>query len=85
MFEELKLLTQGFTRLGPSYELEQQSLVVEGESSWRDLLGNSSEFCLHQLQSFIPHLSHSSFPGYSPLKTDEPEPKRSGRCFFGND
>lgn len=42
VFEELKALTQGFTRLGPSYELEEQSLLVEGESSWRDILGNSS-------------------------------------------
>ncbi|RMC00874.1 hypothetical protein DUI87_22559 [Hirundo rustica rustica] len=49
VFEELKLLTQGFTRLGPSYELEQQSLVVEG---------------------------------YSPLKTDEPESKRSELQFW---
>ncbi|XP_039421903.1 mucin-16 [Corvus cornix cornix] len=32
VFEELKLLTQGFTRLGPSHELEEQSLVVEGYS-----------------------------------------------------
>ncbi|XP_064493012.1 mucin-16 [Pseudopipra pipra] len=32
VFEELKQLTQGFTKLGPSYELEEQSLVVEGYS-----------------------------------------------------
>ncbi|KAL2295004.1 hypothetical protein Nmel_018148 [Mimus melanotis] len=49
VFEELKLLTQGFTRLGPSYELEEQSLLVEG---------------------------------YSPLKTDEPESKRSELQFW---
>ncbi|XP_063260892.1 mucin-16 [Prinia subflava] len=49
VFEELKLLTQGFTRLGPSYELEKQSLEVEG---------------------------------YSPLKTDEPEPTRSELQFW---
>ncbi|XP_005060176.2 PREDICTED: mucin-16 [Ficedula albicollis] len=48
VFEELKLLTQGFTRLG-NYELEEQSLVVEG---------------------------------YSPLKTDEPESKRSELQFW---
>ncbi|XP_015507048.1 mucin-16 [Parus major] len=49
VFEELKILTQGFTRLGPSYELEDQSLMVEG---------------------------------YSPLKTDEPESKRSELQFW---
>ncbi|KAF2988476.1 hypothetical protein EK904_015225 [Melospiza melodia maxima] len=49
VFEELKLLTQGFTRLGSSYELEEQSLVVEG---------------------------------YSPLKTDEAESKRSELQFW---
>ncbi|XP_014115387.1 PREDICTED: mucin-16 [Pseudopodoces humilis] len=49
VFEELKILTQGFTRLGPSYELEEQSLMVEG---------------------------------YSPLKTDEPESKRSELQFW---
>ncbi|XP_074707348.1 mucin-16 [Strix uralensis] len=32
VYEELKRLTQGFTKLGPSYELEEQSLVVEGYS-----------------------------------------------------
>ncbi|KGL96591.1 Mucin-16, partial [Charadrius vociferus] len=32
VFEELKRLTHGFTQLGPSYELEEQSLVVEGYS-----------------------------------------------------
>ncbi|KAM6189591.1 mucin-16-like [Sarcoramphus papa] len=44
VYEELKHLTHGFTKLGPSYKLEEQSLVVEG---------------------------------YSPLKTDEQESKRS--------
>ncbi|XP_065515068.1 mucin-16-like [Lathamus discolor] len=32
VYEELKLLTHGFTKLGPSYELEEQSLIVEGYS-----------------------------------------------------
>ncbi|CAM9735091.1 unnamed protein product [Bubo scandiacus] len=32
VYEELKRLTHGFTKLGPSYELEEQSLVVEGYS-----------------------------------------------------
>nr|XP_047910029.1 mucin-16 isoform X2 [Anser cygnoides] len=32
VYEELKHLTHGFTKLGPSYELEEQSLVVEGYS-----------------------------------------------------
>ncbi|KFZ63136.1 Mucin-16, partial [Podiceps cristatus] len=32
VFEELKHLTHGFTKLSPSYELEEQSLVVEGYS-----------------------------------------------------
>uniref|UniRef100_A0A8C8AKE3 SEA domain-containing protein n=1 Tax=Otus sunia TaxID=257818 RepID=A0A8C8AKE3_9STRI len=32
VYEELQRLTHGFTRLGPSYELEEQSLVVEGYS-----------------------------------------------------
>lgn len=49
VFEELKVLTQGFTKLGTSYELEGQSLLVEG---------------------------------YSPLKTDEPESKRSELQFW---
>ncbi|KAM9620003.1 mucin-16-like [Morphnus guianensis] len=48
--EELKRLTHGFTKLGPSYELEEQSMVVEGNS---------------------------------PLKTDEEESERSGKCFWG--
>lgn len=33
VYEELTRLTHGFTELGPSYELEEQSLVVEGKSS----------------------------------------------------
>ncbi|OPJ86497.1 hypothetical protein AV530_006658 [Patagioenas fasciata monilis] len=32
VYEELRRLTHGFTRLGPRYELEEQSLVVEGYS-----------------------------------------------------
>ncbi|KFU93143.1 Mucin-16, partial [Chaetura pelagica] len=32
VYEELKLLTHGFTKLGSSYQLEEQSLVVEGYS-----------------------------------------------------
>ncbi|KFP21299.1 Mucin-16, partial [Egretta garzetta] len=32
VYEELKRLTHGFTKLGPSYELEDQSLTVEGYS-----------------------------------------------------
>ncbi|KFV57635.1 Mucin-16, partial [Gavia stellata] len=32
LYEELKRLTHGFTRLAPSYELEEQSVVVEGYS-----------------------------------------------------
>ncbi|KFV49913.1 Mucin-16, partial [Tyto alba] len=32
VYEELKRLTHGFTKLGPSYELEEQSLVLEGYS-----------------------------------------------------
>ncbi|XP_071583516.1 mucin-16 [Heliangelus exortis] len=32
VYKELKLLTHGFTKLGLSYELEEQSLVVEGYS-----------------------------------------------------
>uniref|UniRef100_A0A8C4TPS3 SEA domain-containing protein n=1 Tax=Falco tinnunculus TaxID=100819 RepID=A0A8C4TPS3_FALTI len=32
VYKELKRLTHGFTKLGPSYELEEQSLVVEGYS-----------------------------------------------------
>ncbi|KFP86901.1 Mucin-16, partial [Apaloderma vittatum] len=32
VYEELSRLTQGFTKLGSSYELEEQSLVVEGYS-----------------------------------------------------
>ncbi|XP_054031412.1 mucin-16 [Dryobates pubescens] len=32
VYEELTRLTQGFTKLGSSYELEEQSLVVEGYS-----------------------------------------------------
>ncbi|XP_030910861.2 mucin-16 [Melopsittacus undulatus] len=32
VYEELKRLTHGFTKLGPSYDLEEQSLVVEGYS-----------------------------------------------------
>ncbi|PKU28268.1 hypothetical protein llap_21428 [Limosa lapponica baueri] len=48
VYEELKRLTHGFTKLGSSYELEEQSLVVEG---------------------------------YSPVKTDEQESEKSGKCF----
>ncbi|KAK4808030.1 hypothetical protein QYF61_017050 [Mycteria americana] len=32
VYEELKRLTHGFTKLGPSYELEEQSLIAEGYS-----------------------------------------------------
>ncbi|KFQ52988.1 Mucin-16, partial [Nestor notabilis] len=32
LYEELKHLTHGFTELGPSYELEERSMVVEGYS-----------------------------------------------------
>ncbi|KAK2541988.1 mucin-5AC-like protein [Columba livia] len=32
VYEELRRLTHGFTRLGPRYKLEEQSLVVEGYS-----------------------------------------------------
>ncbi|KFP00687.1 Mucin-16, partial [Calypte anna] len=32
VYKELKLLTHGFTKLGLSYELEEQSLVIEGYS-----------------------------------------------------
>lgn len=37
--EELTRLTHGFTKLGPSYELEEQSLVTEGGSSCSDSAG----------------------------------------------
>uniref|UniRef100_A0A8C3KIN7 SEA domain-containing protein n=1 Tax=Calidris pygmaea TaxID=425635 RepID=A0A8C3KIN7_9CHAR len=44
VYEELKRLTHGFTKLGSSYQLEEQSLVVEGESSCDDFVGMSWHF-----------------------------------------
>nr|XP_038024900.1 mucin-16 [Anas platyrhynchos] len=38
VYEELKHLTHRFTKLGSSYELEEQSLVVEGKCSRDDFL-----------------------------------------------
>lgn len=55
----------GFTKLGPGYELEEQSLVVEGETPCRDFVGTLISFVLitsrvlcfsHVLPPFISRL-----------------------------
>lgn len=56
VYEELKRLTHGFTKLGPSYELEDQSLTVEGESSRDDFGGMFISFVL------IASRAHCSSP-----------------------
>uniref|UniRef100_A0A8B9C7R2 SEA domain-containing protein n=1 Tax=Anser brachyrhynchus TaxID=132585 RepID=A0A8B9C7R2_9AVES len=55
VYEELKHLTHGFTKLGPSYELEEQSLVVEGKCSRDDFVGTSATFVL--ITSEVPCFS----------------------------
>lgn len=37
-------MTDGFTKLGPTYELDEQSLVVEGECSQDDFAGTFVTF-----------------------------------------
>ncbi|XP_064353329.1 mucin-16 [Dromaius novaehollandiae] len=61
VYEELKRLTQGFTKLGPSYQMQEHSLVVDGYSPLKTVEQEGSELpfwaiiliCLFTLLGFL--------------------------------